>query len=200
MPSIEVNGVNIAYEVAGEGTPIVWTPGAYVGRIPETYVFAGRFSADYKVLIWDRPNCGASDFIIAETPSEWHLWIDCLHELLHRLDMTPAYFGGGSAGSELSLLMAHKYPGDVKGLILYCPSTNNVEDVLGPMAKARHYSLARTVENEGMSAVVKSSREPPDPDWAWLSAWVTDLISQNPENQDRILSTDSKGKGKNRSV
>ncbi len=50
MPKIKVNGVSIAYEVAGEGPPIVWTGGGWFPRDPYTFVLAGRLSARYKVL------------------------------------------------------------------------------------------------------------------------------------------------------
>ena len=82
MPKIKVNGVSIAYEVAGEGPPIVWTPGGWIPREPFTYVFAGRLSASHKVLTWDRRNCGASDLAVEDAESEWHLWADDLHALL----------------------------------------------------------------------------------------------------------------------
>lgn len=188
MSKIKVNGVSIAYEVAGEGPPIVWTPGGWGPRNPFTYVFAGRFSANYQVLTWDRRNSGASDLAIKDAESEWHLWTDDLHALLQELDMSPAYVGGGSAGSELSLLMAHRYPGDVKGLILHDPSTNDVQDVLQPMAEARYLCLAEAAESEGMEAVIKISADPLEPGWASRTSWVADAIAQNPENRDRLLS------------
>lgn len=188
MAKIEVNGVSIAYEVAGEGPPIVWTGGGWFPRNPFTFVFAGRFSANYKVLTWDRRNCGASDMAIEDAPSDWHLWTDDLHALLQKLDMRPAYVGGGSAGSELSLLMAHRYPEDVRALILHDPSTNNVQDVLQPMAEARYFCLARVAETEGMEAAIKLSTDPPESAWAWLTSWVAESIAENPENRGRLLS------------
>ena len=188
MSKVVVNGVSIAYEVAGEGSPIVWTPGAWGPRGPFTYVFAGRFSANYQVLTWDRRNSGASDLAIEDAESEWHLWTDDLHALLQELDMSPAYVGGGSAGSELSLLMAYRYPKDVKGLILHNPSTNDVQNVLQPMAEARHLCLAEAAERKGMEAVIEISADPPEPDWAQFTSWVADAIAQNPENRDRLLS------------
>ncbi len=188
MSKIKVNGVSIAYEVAGEGSPIVWTPGGWGPRDPFTYVFAGRLSANYRVLTWDRRNSGASDLAIEDAESEWHLWTDDLHALLQELDMSPAYVGGDSAGSELSLLMAHRYPKDVKGLILHDPPTNDVQDVLQPVAEAHYLCLAEAAEREDMEAVIKISADPPKSDWAWLTSWVADSIARNPENRERLLS------------
>jgi hypothetical protein len=91
MPKIKVNGVSIACEVAGKGPPVVWTPGGWFPRNPSTYVFAGRFSAHYRVLTWDRRNSGTSDMAVEDAESDSYLWADDLYALLHELDMSPAY-------------------------------------------------------------------------------------------------------------
>ena len=99
MARTRVNGLSIAYEMIGEGRPWVITPG-------------GRFSKDSpgvrelatalaergnRVLIWDRPNCGASD-VGFTGPSESAMQADVLAALLVDLDMAPAVIAGGSAG------------------------------------------------------------------------------------------------------
>ena len=188
MSKITVNGVSIAYEVAGKGPPVVWTPGGWFPRCSATYVFAGRFSAHYRVLTWDRRNSGASDLAVEDAESEWHLWADDLHALLQELDMSPAYVGGSSAGFELSLLMAYRYPQDVKGLILQDPSTDKVPDCQQPVAEARYLCIARAAERGGMEAVIETSADPPEPEWAWLTCWVADAIAADPETRDRLLS------------
>ena len=190
MSKIKVNGVSIAYEVAGKGPPIVWTSGVWNPRDAWTYVFAGQFSANYQVLTWDRRNTGASDLAIEDAESEWHLWTDDLHALLQELGMSPAYVGGGSAGSVLSLLMAHRYPKDVKGLILYHTPTNDVQNILLPLAGAHYLCLAEAAEHKGMEAVIKMSANPPEPDWTEFTIWIADAIAQNPENRDRVLAMD----------
>src|ERR1700712_4076669 len=99
MPVATVDGLGIAYEVVGEGRPWVITPG-------------GRFSKDYpgvrqlaealaqegnQVLIWDRPNTGASEVCFTGT-SESAMQADVLAGLLTQLDMAPAVIAGGSGG------------------------------------------------------------------------------------------------------
>src|SRR3954449_10394942 len=110
MPRTEVDGVSIAYEVVGQGRPWVLTPG-------------GRYSKDYpgvrelavalaergnRVLIWDRPNCGASDVCFTGS-SESAMQADTLAELLRQLDLAPAVIAGGSGGSRVSLLTAARH-------------------------------------------------------------------------------------------
>jgi pimeloyl-ACP methyl ester carboxylesterase len=192
VPKARVNGISIAYEVAGKGTPIVWTPGGWFPRNPSTYVFAGRFSADYQVLTWDRRNSGASDIAIEDAESEGHLWIDDLHNLLQQLDMSPAYVGGGSYGCLMSLLMAHRYPQDVRGLLLDNPPTDDVQSCQQPLVEHHYLCLARAAEDKGMEAVIELSADPPVPEWAWITGWVAETIAQNPDNRDRLLSMDPK--------
>src|SRR5712692_4313792 len=100
MASATVDGLTLAHEIIGEGRPWVITPG-------------GRFSKDYpgvrelgaalalrgnRVLIWDRPNTGASD-VCFDGDNESAMQADTLAGLLRVLDMTPAVIAGGSGGS-----------------------------------------------------------------------------------------------------
>jgi 2-hydroxy-6-oxonona-2,4-dienedioate hydrolase len=168
----------------------VWTPGGWFPRNPFTYVFAGRFSANYRVLTWDRRNSGASDVALEDAESEAHLWTDDLHALLQELDMSPAYVGGGSYGCVMSLLMAHRYPQDVKGLLLYSPPTDDVNACQQPLNEYHYLCLARAAEDKGMEAVIELSTHPPEPEWAWITGWVAETIAMNPANRDRLLSMD----------
>jgi pimeloyl-ACP methyl ester carboxylesterase len=190
MPKAQINGISIAYEVAGKGPPIVWTPGGWFPRRPTAYVFAGRFSANYRVLLWDRRNSGASDIAIEDAESEAHLWTDDLHALLQELDMSPAYVGGSSAGCVMSLLMAHRYPQDVKGLLLYNPPTDDVQSCQQPLVEYHYLCLARAAEEKGIEAVIELSTHPPDPEWAWITGWVAETIALNPGNRERLLAMD----------
>ena len=63
MATATANGLTIAYEVIGEGRPWAITPG---GRFsmdsPGVRELAEALAAEgNRVLVWDRPNCGASD-------------------------------------------------------------------------------------------------------------------------------------------
>lgn len=196
MPKINVNGVTLAYEVFGEGSPFVWTPGGWLPREEGAYFLAGRLSANYKVLIWDRRNSGASDFAIEDAPSEYHLWADDLHHLLNALNMSPAYIGGGSGGSVFSLFMAHRYPEDVKGIILVSTPSSD-PGLIKPIVDAYCFKPAEVAEEKGMEAVIEHSTQ------AWvrvvsskpeqfdsLMNWVAQTILLNPGNRERVLALD----------
>lgn len=200
MAKIRVKGITIAYEVMGKGPPIVWTPGGHFPRENWGYLHAGRLSANYKVLIWDRRNAGASDIAIEDAPSELHLWTDDLHHLLNALNMSPAYVAGGSGGHVLSLLMAHRYPEDVKALILSDTPLDDL-DFLKAYADAVYFQFADLAERKGMPAVIEHSTEAwvrlvsskSDPEgWDWSLNRFAETILMNPGNRDLLLSMEPK--------
>jgi pimeloyl-ACP methyl ester carboxylesterase len=69
-----------------------------------------------RVLIWDRPNAGASD-VCFMGPSESVMHADVLAALLTHLDMAPAVMTGGLAGARTSLT-AERHPEDAGMLSL----------------------------------------------------------------------------------
>jgi pimeloyl-ACP methyl ester carboxylesterase len=90
----------------------------------------------------------------------------------------------------MALLMAYRYPEDVKGLILQDPPTDNVQACQQPLIEHHYLGLARAAESGGMEAVLKLSTDPPVPEWAWISSWVAETIALNPGNRERLLSMD----------
>jgi pimeloyl-ACP methyl ester carboxylesterase len=193
MAHIEVDGIKVAYELVGKGTPVVWTPGGFAPRNIFAYTFAGRCSASYKVCLWDRPSSGASGFLMKDTPSEWHLWAEVLHEMCKKLDILPAFIGGGSAGSEIALLFGYLYPEDVKGLILANASEANSRH--GQELSKYHYlMLAEAAEKGGMERVFETLTDPAILQIRknMLAGWDSWFISSDPDTRERILSTDSK--------
>jgi len=176
MPTIEINGGRIAYEVLGDGDPIVLTPGGrFSMQVPGLRPLAEALAAGgMKVLLWDRPNAGASDVkFTGETESNMHA--DDLAELLRRLDMAPAVIAGGSAGSRVSLLTALRHPDVAAKLVGWWFSGG----VFGTMVLAMTYNLPfiAAALTGGMEAV------------AALPAW-SQTFEANPDNRDRLLAMD----------
>jgi pimeloyl-ACP methyl ester carboxylesterase len=178
MPIAIVDGLKIAYEIIGEGRPWAITPG-------------GRFSKDYpgvrelaqalaeqgnQVLIWDRPNTGASD-VCFEGTSESAMQADVLAGLLTQLGMTPAVIAGGSGGSRVSLLTAARHPEVASGIALWWISGG----VYGLMSLGVHYCGGSLV------AAWEGDMEPV----AALDEW-SEVIERNPANRQKFLDTDPK--------
>src|SRR3954471_5880754 len=120
MPSAMVNGLSLAYEVIGEGRPWAITPGGrFTKESPGVRQLAEALAEQgNRVLIWDRPNCGASS-VCFDGSSESAMQADALAALLEQLDMAPAVIAGGSGGSRVSLLTAARHRDVASGLALW---------------------------------------------------------------------------------
>ena len=176
MPTAEVDGVTIAYEVIGEGRPWAITPG---GRFSKDYAGVRELAqtlagAGNRVLIWDRPNTGESDVCFTGS-SESAMQADVLAGLLRQLDMAPAVIAGGSGGSRVSLLTAARHRDVAAGLAMWWISGGPY----GLIHLATHYcggSLAAAWHG-GMEAVVE------------LGEW-REVLERNPSNRQRFLDQD----------
>ena len=186
-----VNGASIVYEIFGKGPLLVWTEGGRFGRNEWSYLVAGHFARQYSVLIWDRRNgFGASDVALSNSPNYMTTDVEDLHALLRKLDLGPACFAGASAGSSLSLWMAHRYPEDIKSLILLSAPTDDTA-LFSPGVDKHCFSLAEIAERGGMQAAIDASTE------SWFcelqgqsserGTWLAQTIYRNPSNRARIL-------------
>lgn len=176
MPHATVNDLTIAYEVIGEGRPWAITPGGRFSKdFPGVRELAEALAeAGNQVLIYDRPNCGASDVCFTGA-SESAMQADTLAALLRHLDLGPAVISGGSGGARVSLLTASRHPDVAAGLAVWWISGG----AFGLMSLGMHYCGQNLLKawQDGMDAV------------AALPEW-DEVISRNPSNRQRILDQD----------
>ena len=119
MPVKHVRGVDIVYEVLGDGGPwVTVTPGGRRGLVGERILAGLIAEAGYRVLIHDRRNMGASG-IAFPGDSESHEQAEDLLALLRAMGTGPAYVAGSSSGARMSLVLAHQHPEAVKALLLW---------------------------------------------------------------------------------
>ena len=121
MSSIEVNGGNVVYEILGDsGDLIALTPGGRFSKeIPGLRPLAEALAAGgYRVLLWDRPNCGASD-VQFYGQSESHMRAETLHRLVTGLGFERCILAGGSGGARDSMLTTMLYPELVEKLVVW---------------------------------------------------------------------------------
>jgi len=119
MPIANIRGVDINYEILGERGPFVaLQPGGRRSLAAVKPLGQKIAEAGYRVIVYDRRNCGASGIAI-EGESENDEWAEDLHELLGRLDALPAFIGGSSSGCRLAMILALRRPEDVRGLLLW---------------------------------------------------------------------------------
>lgn len=177
MASIEVNGGNVVYEILGEsGDLIVLTPGGRFSKeIPGLRPLAEALvDGGYRVLLWDRPNCGASD-VQFYGQSESHMRAETLQGLLTALDVGPCIIAGGSGGARDSILATILYPELVSKLVLW----NIVGGVYGSFVLGSYYVVPSilAVRGGGIEALLGVS------DWR-------ERIKENPDNEKRLLDLD----------
>lgn len=176
MATATVNGLSLSYEVIGDGRPWSITPGGRFSKDTPGIRELAQALADRgnRVLIWDRPNCGASD-VCFEGSSESAMQADALAGLLTQLDMTPAVIAGGSGGSRVSLLAATRHRDATAGLAIWWISGG----VFGLMSLGVHYcgGSLTAAWNGGMEAVAEL------PEWA-------EVLERNPSNRQRFLDQD----------
>ena len=175
--SIEINGGNVVYEILGdEGDFIALTPGGRFSKdieglrpLAEELVKGG-----YRVLLWDRPNCGKSD-VQFYGQSESHMRAETLHALITGLDIGPCILAGGSGGARDSMLTTMLYPEIVRKLVVW----NIVGGVYGSFVLGSYYIVPSilAVRGAGMKGVIG------------VDEWKQ-RIAENPANKDRFLALD----------
>jgi pimeloyl-ACP methyl ester carboxylesterase len=175
---MEIHGGQVEYELLGPagGPPIVLTPGGRFSKdVPGLRPLAQALAdGGLRVLIWDRPNCGASD-VQFYGRSESHMRADTLAELLTRLDMAPAVIAGGSGGARDSLLTTMLHP-EVASKVAVWWIVGGVFSIYNLGA---YYILPNinTARRMGMEGVLN------------LPAWQ-EVLAANPGNKERFLALD----------
>ena len=178
MPRIDISGIGIEYELIGEpgAHAVALTPGGRfsmnhegIRELGEALVKGGK-----RVLLWDRPNAGASD-ICFDGESESLLQARVLTQLIRALDLGPTAIGGGSAGSRCTLLAAAHDREIVSHLLQWWITGGPVS--LFMLGASYCGEPAVAAQAGGMEAV------------AALPSWA-EQVSRNPRNRDRILAQD----------
>lgn len=177
MASIEINGGNVVYEILGTtGDLIVLTPGGRFSKdIPGLRPLAEALvEGGHRVLLWDRPNCGASD-VQFYGQSESHMRAETLRGLLTALDTGPCIIAGGSGGARDSILTTMLYPELASKLVLW----NIVGGLYGTFVLGSYYVVPNilAVRGGGTQALLS------------LREWQ-ERIEENPANKQRLLDLD----------
>ncbi|QEN13361.1 alpha/beta fold hydrolase [Mycolicibacterium sp. ELW1] len=174
---LEINGGNVVYEILGEaGDFIALTPGGRYSKdieglrpLAEELVKGG-----YRVLLWDRPNCGKSDLQF-HGQSESHMRAETLHGLITGLGIGPCIIAGGSGGARDSILTTILYPEIATKLVTW----NIVGGVYGSFVLGSYYLVPSILAVRGLG--IKGLLH--------VDEWK-ERIAENPVNKERILAMD----------
>lgn len=174
---IEINGGHVVYEILGEsGEFIALTPGGRYSKdieglrpLAEELVTGG-----YRVLLWDRPNCGKSDLQFYGQ-SESHMRADTLYALITALGIGPCVIAGGSGGARDSILTTILHPEIATKLVVW----NIVGGVYGSFVLGSYYLVPSILAVRGLG--IKGLLH--------VDEWK-ERIAENPANSERILAMD----------
>lgn len=173
MPLAKVLGVNINYKILGDRGPwVALSPG---GRrdISGIELLAGKVADHgYRVVVFDRRNCGASDVVIDGTESEYEIWADDIHELLRQLNALPAVVGGSSSGCRTALLIALRHPDAVRALLLWRVTGGRF--AAERLAEEYYGQFIEAAKRGGMAAVCE------------MEHWK-ERIEARPQNRDALM-------------
>jgi pimeloyl-ACP methyl ester carboxylesterase len=115
MPTAQVNGVEIWYQLTGEGPYLLQVPGAVSGH--EGYALVTEaMSPHFTVIDFDPRGYGASS-----RPRQrytFDVWADDMTGLLDAIGVERAHVHGGSMGSLVALRYAARHAERVDGLVL----------------------------------------------------------------------------------
>lgn len=178
MARIDVNGLMLDYELVGDegAPPLVLTPG---GRYPRDTAGVPELAqklaeGGYRVLLWDRPGCGASD-VAFTAPSESVMNCEALVGLVSVLGLKDVVLAGGSAGSRIALMAAARMPQNVRKMAIWWISGGPVG--LAGLAWFYCGDQIAAASKGGMEAVVQL------PSWA-------EQIARNPTIRETLLAQD----------
>jgi len=118
MPEIEVNGVNLYYELHGQKEdPVLVLNNGIIMNASSSWVFQTKaLSAHYRLLQYDCRGQGKSDH--PEDPYSMEIHANDLSMLLESLHIEKAHIAGISYGGEVAQAFALKYPHKTRSLLL----------------------------------------------------------------------------------
>ena len=115
VDQVEVQGLRIGYERAGEGPPLVLLHGG----VSDSRVWRDQLedlSDEFTVVAWDAPGCGTS----SDPPETFRLpeYADCLAGFIETLRLIRPHVLGHSFGAGLALELCRRHPDVARSLVV----------------------------------------------------------------------------------
>lgn len=107
MPRLRANGVELYYEVIGEGDPLVLVHGGW-GDQNSWRLVVDEFARSYQVVTYDRRGHSQSDRSIGSEVIRAHE--EDLGALMEQLGIAPAHVVGNSIGGSIALRLGGRRP------------------------------------------------------------------------------------------
>lgn len=155
MERARINGVELAYELRGDGAPLVMIHGAQGDQT----MFAGlapALATSFRVLTFDQRGSGLSekpdmDYSIA-------MLADDTAALMDHLGLSPAHVIGVSMGGMIAQELALRHPRKVRALVLGCTTAGGPKEIRAEgNALAAAYSTAPMSAEERGAALARAA-------------------------------------------
>ncbi len=187
MSTATINGIDIHYEVSGEGPAVLFLHGL-MGSIARSRKMGegieGLASRGFRLIAYDARGHGESGYTENEAGYTWASHAHDMLGLLDHLELERAIVGGGSMGAGASIELALAHPERVEKLLLIAPppladTIGTAQQVFGGLA-----SLIETVGVEQAATIVMglepfASLKESDPKrYALMDWWFRDLSAE----------------------
>lgn len=154
MPTIDVSGTALYYEIRGAGPPVLLIMGA-TGDGGHFDALADQLADEFTVISYDRRGNGRSP-----VPDNWQTTspeeqADDAAALLNALGTGPAAVFGTSSGGIFTLCLMIRHPGSVRGAILHEPAFSALVDNVDAVPAAVRASIQEAMQDGGPSAAVE---------------------------------------------
>lgn len=147
MPTAKVNGVELYYEVRGEGQPVLGIHGT-----PSTAMMwedaASELAAVGRCVVYDRRGFGRSERPEPFDAVDLATHVEDAAALLEDLEATPAVVIGRSTGGQIALALAHTRPESVRALVLLEPALFSIDPEAVAYADRLRKVILRAAEDD----------------------------------------------------
>jgi pimeloyl-ACP methyl ester carboxylesterase len=159
MPKLNRDGVNIHYEVHGNGPPLILTHG-YSSTSSMWQGQIAALSRHYKLVLWDMRGHGQSDY--PENPAAYSeaLTVADIAALLDAAGGTgKAIVGGLSLGGYMSMAFYRAHPERVTALLIIDTGPGFKKDDARDAWNKNAHETGNRFEREGLAVLKSASRE-----------------------------------------
>jgi pimeloyl-ACP methyl ester carboxylesterase len=158
MPKIKRDGVEIYYEVHGDGPPLLLTHG-YSSTSAMWQGQVAALSKHRRLVLWDMRGHGQSDYPSDPSAYSEALTVADMAALLDAIGADKAIVGGLSLGGYMSLAFYRAHPERVRALLIIDTGPGFKKDDAREAWNKRAYDTAEKFEREGLDLLKSFSRE-----------------------------------------
>src|SRR5215212_11401327 len=158
MPKINRDGVNIYYEVHGDGPTLLLTHG-YSSTSGMWQGHVAALSKHHKLVLWDMRGHGRSDYPADPAAYSEALTVGDMAALLDEVGAASAIVGGLSLGGYMSLAFYRAHPQRVRALLIIDTGPGFKKDEARDAWNTRAHDTGERFEREGLEVLKSLSRE-----------------------------------------